>query len=114
MRKLSIILFAVFLLCFNGYAQKKTNQAVEFVKKDGSHNVKIIFKTKPFDANAHKIKQVGGQTIIDGKLALGTDGSIPRTEFESIEFSSTANVFQSQKVCFPIAIIRMWKKIICS
>ncbi len=77
MRKLSIILFAIFLFCFNGHAQKKTNETVEFVKKDGSYNVKIIFKTKPFDSNTHKIKRVGGQTMIDGKRALGTDNSIP-------------------------------------
>lgn len=85
MRRLSIILFTIFLLNFHSFGQKR-NEVGEFVKKNSSHSVKIIFKTKPFDAKAHKIKEVGYRTMIDGKLALGTAASIPQTEFESIKF----------------------------
>lgn len=85
MRKLLIILVSIFLLNFNGYGQKKDN-VVEVSKKDGSHNVKIIFKTKLFVAKEHKIENVRELgTKVDGKLALGTDFSIPQTEFESIK-----------------------------
>lgn len=92
MRKLLTVFVSIFLFGLNGYAQK----TVEFVESNGAHKVKIIVKTKPFDAKAHKIKTVESSTVIDGKRALGTDGGIPRTEIELIKL-----VFDGKEISIP-------------
>jgi len=87
-----IILFTLFISLFSlgGYSQKK-NEVVTFSEANGPHKVRLLFRTKAFDAKKHKIKTATGvkstlqQTWIDGKLALGTDISVPKIEIASVK-----------------------------
>jgi hypothetical protein len=59
--------------------------------KRGVNTARISFRTKRFMASAHKIKQINNDrtntygTWIDGRRALGTDYSVPRTEIASVQ-----------------------------
>lgn len=90
MRRLPIILLIFILLGLDGYGQAK-NDVFQITTVNGSHKVKLIFKTRPFVAKDHKIRNVSDKkaavqgTIIDGQYALGTDFSIPKTEIASVK-----------------------------
>jgi len=98
MRRISIVFVILVLLCLDGFGQIK-NGVVEFTKISGSHNVKLIFETKPFDAKAHKIEEVTDErapvrgTIIDGRYALGTDLSVPKVRIATVKLFLTARKF---------------------
>jgi hypothetical protein len=71
-------------------AQKNGN-VWEITKSRGIHRVRIVVQTKPFNAKEHQIKKVfkreTSQTSIDGKLALGTDATLPRREITSFRLT---------------------------
>ena len=61
-----------------------------FEARSGRHTATLILKTKAFDPSRHRVgsKKVGELlvTTVDGRAALGTDGSVPNVEIESFRF----------------------------
>jgi hypothetical protein len=61
-----------------------------FVKKVGRHTARLAFRTGAFDRQNHRIsysKRLDLEVLdVDGRMALGVDGNIPRTEIQAIEF----------------------------
>lgn len=66
--------------------QSKSIGAFKFEKTRGTHKVSVIFHARAFDPSKHKVaKARDHQTIVDGKLAHGTDGNIPKLEIGAIK-----------------------------
>jgi hypothetical protein len=62
-------------------------KSFQFVSKNGGHEARVVFTTRPFDGSAHRITKQKGCPRIDGRAPLGTDCSMPRFEIASIDFS---------------------------
>ena len=68
-------------------AQSKKVETFRFEKKTGSHVARVIFRTRKFTRAGHRsARVVRGQTMVDGRPAIGTDGNIPGVEIASMRF----------------------------
>jgi hypothetical protein len=81
--KLLIAVFVLLISAVFSIAQQKKD-TFEFVEQKGSQTVKLVFKTKPFVRANHKVEISGIRTKVDGRVGLGTDGNVPRTEIASV------------------------------
>lgn len=67
-------------------AQSNKSGTFKFEKKKGTHRASVIFQTRAFAPAQHKItKGRDSQTIVDGRLAHGTDSNVPNMEISSIK-----------------------------
>jgi hypothetical protein len=86
MRALSA-LFLVLLISAGVSAQSNRIGTFQFEKKAGSHVARVVFRTRSFTRAGHRsTRVVRGQTMIDGRPAIGTDGNIPGVEIASMRF----------------------------
>lgn len=70
------------------FAQSNGIDTFKFEKKQGTHKALITLDTRAFEPSKHKItKGRNYQTIVDGRLARGTDGNVPNIEIASIKLS---------------------------
>jgi hypothetical protein len=71
-----------------------------FAKDVGGHKARLVFKTAEFDRSRHRItygKRLDLKVLeVDGRMALGVDGNVPRTEIRSVEF-----YFDGRRVAVP-------------
>ena len=76
------------LIIFTGVcAQSKGTRTFQFEKKEGSHAARVVFRTRIFARAGHRsVRVVRGQTMVDGRPAIGTDGNIPGVEIDSMRF----------------------------
>ena len=71
-------LFLVVLISAGVSAQSERIGTFQFEKKAGSHVARVVFRTRKFTRAGHRIPRVVlGQTMVDGRPAIGTDGNIP-------------------------------------
>jgi hypothetical protein len=69
------------------FAQAKGTRTFQFEKKEGSHSARVVFRTRIFARAGHRsARVVQGQTMVDGRPAIGTDGNIPVVEIDSMRF----------------------------
>ena len=79
-------MFLVSILSAGAFAQAQGVQTFRFEKKEGSHTARLVVRTRPFARAKHQsTRVVRGQTMVDGRPAIGTDGNIPGTEIESMK-----------------------------
>jgi hypothetical protein len=58
----------------------------------GANTATVTFQTKPFQPSSHKALVTGkGVTMIDGRYAFGTDGTLPQTEIASMKLYINGN-----------------------
>lgn len=97
--KIFTLLIALWICSISTFAQQKNN-TFEFVKTEGSHTAKVVFKVKPFAHSKHKLtysKQLDITVLkVDGRMALGVDGNAPKIEIQSLHF-----YFDGKKVFIP-------------
>ena len=71
-----------------------------FAKDVGGHKARLVFKTAAFDRSRHRItygKRLDLRVLeVDGRMALGVDGNVPRTEIRSVEL-----YFDGRRVAVP-------------
>ena len=71
-----------------------------FAKDVGGHKARLVYKTAAFDRARHRItfgKRLQQQVLeVDGRMALGVDGNVPRTEIRSVEL-----YFDGRRVAVP-------------
>ena len=71
-----------------------------FTEEKGGHTARLVFHTGAFDRSKHRItygKRLDLTVLeVDGRMALGVDGNMPRTEIRSVEF-----FFDGQRVAVP-------------
>ena len=80
-------MFLVLLISAGVSAQSKKTETYQFEKKAGSHVARVVFRTRRFARAGHRsTKVVRGQTMVDGRPAIGTDGNIPGVEIDSMRF----------------------------
>ena len=80
-------MFLVLLICAGVPAQSKGVETFQFEKKAGSHVARVVFRTRRFSRAGHRsARVVRGQTMVDGRPAIGTDGNIPGVEIASMRF----------------------------
>lgn len=85
--RLTCAMLLVLIISAGVFAQSTETGTFQFEKKEGSHKARVVFRTKVFDRAGHRsTKVVGGQTMVDGRPAIGTDGNIPRVEIDSMKF----------------------------
>jgi hypothetical protein len=93
------LIFLVFAQA-NVHAQSQESGTSQFTAKQGKHTAKVIFRTGSFRPSIHKItygKRLDATIVdVDGRMALGVDGSVPRVEIKSLDFS-----FDGKKVAVP-------------
>jgi hypothetical protein len=82
--------FLIILLILIGatasLAQANRIGTFRFEKKQGTHKALVIFHTRAFEPSKHKVTKARNyQTIVDGRMARGTDGNVPNIEIESIK-----------------------------
>jgi hypothetical protein len=82
--------FLVILLTLIGstasLAQSNRIGTHEFEERQGSHKALVIFHTRAFEPSKHNVRKARNyQTIVDGRLAQGTDGNVPNIEIDSIK-----------------------------
>jgi hypothetical protein len=99
LEKLMKKLLTIFLLLLSltiTNAQSKRIGIFRFEKKKGSHEVKVIVRTRPFDSSKHKVAYVEkmGNTV-DGRRAYGAE-TVPEAEIDAIEF-----LFDGKKIRIP-------------
>ena len=83
--KATSLMFLVLLISAGVRAQPKRVETFQFEKKAGSHVARVVFRTKRFTRAGHRsTRVVRGQTMIDGRPAIGTDGNIPGVEIGSM------------------------------
>ena len=83
--KATSLMFLVLLISAGVRAQSKRVETFQFEKKAGSHVARVVFRTKRFTRAGHRSTRiVRGQTMIDGRPAIGTDGNIPGVEIGSM------------------------------
>lgn len=83
--KIFLVAFVLLIVVVSGAAQQKKD-TFEFVKRSNSHTVRLVFKTRPFVRDNHKVEMGKAGTKVDDCFALGTDGNAPRTESASVRF----------------------------
>jgi hypothetical protein len=67
-------------------AQSNKSGTFKFEKRQGTHKASVIFQSRAFAPSKHKVtKARDNQTIVDGRLAHGTDGNVPNMEISSIK-----------------------------
>lgn len=77
----------VLLIPTGVFAQPKGTRTFQFEKKEGSHTARVVFRTRIFARAGHRsVRVVRGQTMVDGRPAIGTDGNIPGVEIDSMRF----------------------------
>ncbi len=80
-------MFLVLLIGVGVSAQSKSAETFPFEKKAGSHVARVVFRTRRFTRSGHRsTRVVRGQTMVDGRPAIGTDGNIPGVEIASMRF----------------------------
>ena len=80
-------MFLVLLVSAVAPAQPKRVETFRFEKKEGSHVARVVFRTRRFTRAGHRsTRVVRGQTMVDGRPAIGTDGNIPGVEIASMRF----------------------------
>ena len=80
-------MFLVLLISAGAPAQSKRVETFQFEKKEGSHTARVVFRTRLFARARHRsTRVVRGQTMVDGRPAIGTDGNIPGLEIDSMRF----------------------------
>lgn len=85
-------MFLVLLISAGVSAQSKKIATFEFEKKAGSHVARVVFGTRRFTRAGHRSTRVVlGQTMVDGRPAIGTDGNIPGVEIDSMRFYLDGN-----------------------
>jgi hypothetical protein len=68
-------------------ARSKKIETFQFEKQAGSHVARVVFRTRKFTRARHRSTVVvRGQTMVDGRPAIGTDGNIPGVEIVSMRF----------------------------
>jgi len=82
------------------YSQAKKVGTFRFTEKRGMHAARLVFRTGAFERSKHKItygKRLELTVLkVDGHMALGVDGNVPRVEIQSIDF-----FFDGKKVTVP-------------
>jgi hypothetical protein len=91
------IAIAVFLLVLIPLARTLCGQQVDknpaaaiasvFETEKNGHTARLAIRTRPFRKEAHKIEVKGGGFLVDGQVAVGTDGGIPKIEIESMRLA---------------------------
>ena len=84
-------MFLVLIISAGVFAQSfalpKGIRTFQFEKKEGSHTARLVFRTRLFARAKHgSTRVVRGQTMVDGRPAIGTDGNIPGAEIDSMKF----------------------------
>ncbi len=80
-------MFLVLIISSGVSAQSKKTETFQFEKKAGSHVARVVFRTRRFARAGHRsTRVVRGQTMVDGRPAIGTDGNIPGVEIVSMRF----------------------------
>ena len=83
--RLTFALFLGLIISAGVFARSTETRTYKFEKKEGSHTARVVFRTKVFARAGHRsTKVVRGQTMVDGRPAIGTDGNIPRMEIVSM------------------------------
>jgi len=82
--------FLVILLTLAGsmasLAQSNRIGTFKFEKRQGTHKSLVIFHTRAFQPSKHRVTKTRNyQTIVDGRLAHGTDGNVPDIDIGSIK-----------------------------
>ena len=86
MRAISAM-FLVLIMSAGVFAQSQRVGTFQFEKKQGTHKARVVFRTRMLDRAAHRVTGIGqGQTMVDGRPAIGTDGNIPTVEIVSMRF----------------------------
>jgi hypothetical protein len=86
MRAMAAMLL-VLILPTGVFAQSKRVGTFQFEKKQGAHKALVIFRTRALPDAGRRVTQVEqGQTMVDGRPAIGTDGNIPGVEIVSMRF----------------------------
>jgi hypothetical protein len=79
--------FLVLIIAAGNFAQPGGMRTFRFEKKEGSHTARVVFRTRLFGRARHgSARVVRGQTMVDGRAAVGTDGNIPGVEIDSMRF----------------------------
>jgi hypothetical protein len=69
------------------FAQPGRITTYQFEKKEGGHTARVVFRTRVFARARHRSAAVvRGQTKVDGRPAIGTDGNMPAVEIASMRF----------------------------
>jgi len=85
--RLTFAMLLVLIISAGVFAQSSKTKTYKFEKKEGSHTARVVFRTKVFARARHRsTKVVRGQTMVDGRPAIGTDGNIPGVEIDSMRF----------------------------
>lgn len=80
-------MFLVLIMSAGVCAQSKRIGTFQFEKKEGTHMARVVFRTRVFARARHRSAGVvRGQTMIDGRPAIGTDGNMPSVEIYSMRF----------------------------
>jgi len=90
-RKLRELAATSVLLLVVADAGVGSNQArsFEILRETAKHRAKVVIKTRPFDRTSRRVGSIKKLdlpiTTIDGRIALGTDGDMPRVEIASMQ-----------------------------
>ena len=80
-------MFLILIISAGVFAQSNGIKTFQFEKKEGSHTARVVFRTRLFTRAKHRSAGVvRGQTMVDGRPAIGTDGNIPGAEIDSMRF----------------------------
>ena len=80
-------LFLVLIMSTGVFAQSQRIGTFQFEKKQGTHKARVVFRTKLLARAGQRVVRVEqGQTMVDGRPAIGTDGNIPGVEIVSMRF----------------------------
>ncbi len=85
--RLTFTMFLVLVISAGVFAQSRRIRTYQFEKKEGSHTARVVFRTRMFTRARHRSTGVvRGQTMVDGRPAIGTDGNMPGMEIDSMRF----------------------------
>lgn len=98
---LGLFLILSAMVCFLNAQQGKNQSAAPvervFETKRSGHQARLTIRTRPFRKEDHRIEPSSdGGFRVDGKVALGTDGGIPKVEIERMDL-----LFDGNKVTIP-------------
>ncbi len=93
------------MVCFLHGQQGKNQSAAPIEKvfeaKNSGHRARLAIRTRPFRKEAHQVECKDGDCLIDGRIAMGTDGGIPKIEIESMQL-----VFDGKAMAIPAKLYR--------
>src|ERR1051325_1333275 len=83
----ALLLSIVIAITLATQTQGQEDHSYRFEATGHGHSARVLFETEPFARAQHRVTGVAqSRTHVDGRPAIGTDGTVPTVEITTMRF----------------------------